>query len=349
VKRFALLCIAALFLVRCGSRDEATDTEIVVPVTVQELKRGKIEEFVMTTGTVYSTKESLLKSEMTGYYEIVQNPGTGHPFKLGDFVQKGQVIIRLKDDEYENNVKLESQRLNLDISKSEYEKQQSLYEKGGVTLRDLKNSELTYVNAQYSYDNALIQLTKMKIIAPFDGVIVEMPFYTPGTRVATNSTMVKLMNYRELYMEANLPGKEMDRIQIDQPVRIMNYTLPDDTLNGKISQISPAIDSDTRTFKTAIAIDNPEWLLRPGMFVKAELIVASSDTALVIPKDVIISKQRGKTVFVVDRGAAEERVIITGLENPDNVEVVRGLRPDERLVIKGFETLRNRSKVKIVR
>jgi len=350
VKRFALILFAALLLIRCGEfRDEGMDTDIVVPVTVQEVKRGKIEEFIMTTGTVYSTQESLIRSEMTGYYEIAENPKTGRPFKLGDFVDNGQVIIQLKDNEYETGVRLESRRLNLDISKSEFEKQQSLYEKGGVTLRELKNAELTYVNAQYDYDNALIQLAKMKIVVPFDGVIVEMPYYTQGTRVATNSDMVTIMNYSRLYMEANLPGKEMARVKIDQPVRIMNYTLPDDTLGGIITQISPAIDSDTRTFKTALSIDNPDWLLRPGMFVKAELIVAHSDTALVIPRDVILSKQRGKTVFVVDRGAAQERVITTGLENPESVEVVRGLRSDERLVIKGFETLRNRSKVRIVR
>ena len=94
MKRFALILFAALLLIRCGEfRDEGMDTDIVVPVTVQEVKRGKIEEFIMTTGTVYSTQESLIRSEMTGYYEIAENPKTGSPFKLGDFVDKGQVII----------------------------------------------------------------------------------------------------------------------------------------------------------------------------------------------------------------------------------------------------------------
>ena len=85
------------------------------------------------------------------------------------------------------------------------------------------------------------------------------------------------------------------------------------------------------------------------MFVKTEIVVAQADSAIVIPKDIILSKRRGKTVFVVERGVAQERAIRTGLENPSEVEVVRGLRPDERLVIKGFETLQNRSKVKIIR
>jgi RND family efflux transporter MFP subunit len=150
-------------------------------------------------------------------------------------------------------------------------------------------------------------------------------------------------------MEVNLPGKELGRIEVDYPVRVMNYTLPDDTLNGKITQVSPALDPDTRSFKASLDIDNPQWLLRPGMFVKAEIVVASKDSAIVIPKDIILSKRRGKTVYIVEKGAAQERAISTGLENPEFVEVTEGLKKDERLVVKGFETLRHRSKVKIIR
>jgi RND family efflux transporter MFP subunit len=341
--------MGVVILAGCGGQEEGLDTDVVMSVSVEEVKPGRIEEYILTTGTVYSTQEDELNSEIPGYYEVRINPETGRPFKVGDYVKKGQAVIGLNDPEFENEVKLESQKLSLDISKSEFEKQQSLYEKGGVTYRELKDAELSYVNAKYSYENALIQLAKMKIEAPFDGVIVDMPYYTPGTRVPSGSVMMKIMNYSRLYLEANLPGKEMDRIQVNRAVRVMNYSLPDDTLMGQIVQRSPAIDPDTRTFTATVFVDNPGWKLRPGMFVRAEIIVADKDSALVIPREVILSRQRGKTVFVVERGIAQERLIQTGLENPDYVEVVRGLRSDDRLVIKGFETLQNRSKVKIIR
>ena len=85
------------------------------------------------------------------------------------------------------------------------------------------------------------------------------------------------------------------------------------------------------------------------MFVKIETIVARKDSAIVIPKDIILSKRQGKTVYIVDKGAAFERVISTGLENASRVEVLEGLKKGDRLVIKGFETLQNHSKVKIIR
>ncbi|HNY15179.1 MAG TPA: efflux transporter periplasmic adaptor subunit, partial [Bacteroidales bacterium] len=65
--------------------------------------------------------------------------------------------------------------------------------------------------------------------------------------------------------------------------------------------------------------------------------------------NIILSRQRGKTVFTVDRGLAVEKTIETGLENLTEVEVTRGLIKDERLVTSGFETLSNRSKVKIIK
>lgn len=125
--------------------------------------------------------------------------------------------------------------------------------------------------------------------------------------------------------------------------------MPNDTLVGKITQLSPAIDPATRTFKGLVIIDNANLLLRPGMFVRSDIVVAQKDSTIVIPKDIILSKQRGKTVFVVERGAASERVITTGLESAAEVEILKGLKKDERLIISGFETLRNRSKVKIIR
>ncbi len=85
------------------------------------------------------------------------------------------------------------------------------------------------------------------------------------------------------------------------------------------------------------------------MFVKADIITAQKDSAVVIPKDLIISGNRGKYVFIVERTAARERRIRTGIENQENIEIIEGLKANDRLVVKGFETLRNGSKVKVIR
>jgi len=349
VKCLACIFIALLLLIGCGGQDQGMDTDVSVPVSVLEVKKGPIEEFITATGTVMAMQQAVMNAEMTGYYDLLNNPKTGSQFSLGDFVDEGQSFIHLRDREYENNTALESKRMNLDISQREFEKQKSLYEKGGVTLRELNTSELDFINAKYNYDNAILQLAKMKITAPFSGVIIDLPYYTENTRVATGSVMAEIMNYSKLYLEVNLPGKEMTRVKPGQPIRVMNYTISEDTLRGEVTQVSPALDPNTRTFKATLMVDNPDWSLRPGMFVKGEMVVAKNDTALVIPKEIILSKQRGRTIFIVERGTAQERVITTGLENPEYVEVLRGLRENDRVIVKGYETLQNRSRVKVVR
>ena len=150
-------------------------------------------------------------------------------------------------------------------------------------------------------------------------------------------------------VEVNLPEKYINDVMIDQPVRIMNYTLPNDTLNGNVKELSPAISTETRTFKGIIQVANPELKLRPGMFAKADIVLARKDSVIVIPKEIIISTQRGKSVFIVDNGTAVEKRITLGYENQNEAEITSGLKRNDRLVIKGFETLKNRSKVKIVK
>lgn len=345
----AFIGMILFFAFACTPDNTSFDTDISVPVSVTEVKTNSIEQFVNTTGSVFAMEEVTLSSEIIGDYFLLKNPRTGRPFALGDAVEVGQKIIRLENEEYENNIKIESEALNLDISKREFDKQKSLFDKGGVTLRELKNSEREYINAQFAYENARIQLEKMDIKAPFKGVLVNLPYFTKGTRANASSEMVTIMNYAQLYMEVNLPEKDMVQIKIGNQAYITNYALPNDTIIGKITQLSPAIDPTTRTFKGLVIINNPNLKLRPGMFVKADIVVAKKENAIVISKDIILSKQRGKTVFVVEKGAASERIITTGLESATEVEILKGLKKDERLITKGFETLRNRAKVKVIR
>lgn len=346
MKNLIVLLPAIILMFACQQEQDNLGRDITIPVTVEDVKPGIIEEFIEINGAVKPVMEVQLKAEIPGNYLLKTNPATGKPYALGDRVNEGAEIIEISDKEYENNIKLNSLKLNLEITKQVFDKQQSLYDMGGVTLSELKNAEINYINANYSYEDALLRLQKMHIRAPFSGVIIDLPYYTPGVKIETGSSVVKLMDYSRLHMEVNLPEKSMGRIKPGQQVRVTNYTISGDTLLGSVNQISPAIDPETRSYKGLIVVNNPGLRLRPGMYTRGEIVVASSSDAIVIPKDIVVSKQRGNSVFIVDKGIAYERVVEFGLENPREVEIVSGLKKNERIVVKGFETLRDRSKVK---
>lgn len=338
-----------LITIACNDGDTGDKFEVIVPVSVQEVTRGDIEAYSVTTADVMAAQKETQLALQEGYYQLNINPNTGLAFKTGDRVKKGQVVITLKNPESENTIALESKKLNLDISKREYEKQKSLYEKGGVTQRELINAERTFVDANYAYENAQLQLAKFSISSSFNGIITRLPYYTANVRIKTGDLMMETMDYQKMYADVTFPSKELKQVKKGQKVVVTQYNLPADTLYGQIDQVDPSLDAQSRSFSARISINNSQNILRPGMFVKLDVIIDKQSNTLVIPNDIVLSKRGNKTVFVVEKKAAEERRIVLGLVNDTQAEVLNGLKEGDKIVIKGFETLRHRSKVKIVR
>jgi len=338
-----------LFFTTCNNQPQTSASDIETPVSVRELKADKsINRLIQNSGTALPLSSVDLNSEMSGLYKLQTNPRTGRPFKLGDNVNKGEIIIRLEDSEYENNIQIESRKLQLEIADQEQVKQRELLQLGGATGGQVKNAEISASNARYALDNAILNLEKMNVKAPFDGVITNLPHYTADVKIANNQPMVSIMNYANLYLEVNFAESNMPYIQANQSVHITQPTLPLDTLRGVISEISPAISSETRTFKCKILIQNSELKLRPGMFVKAEVVIDRSEGVIVIPKNILQTARNRKYVYVVERNTAVSRNLTIGIEDDDNVEILDGLYENDQLIIRGYETLRENSRVKVL-
>jgi membrane fusion protein, multidrug efflux system len=348
VKQFLITAAAALVLFACSERPSNFATDVAVPVSVEEIRPKSIKQIYQTTGVVTASREISKKSEMTGYYQLQRNPRSGNLYKMGDHVKNGEVIIRLVDREYENNINIEGAKLDFEISDMEYQKQIALYEKGGVTMRELVNSERSLLTAKKNYENAQISIDKMAVKTPFDGIITALPYFSQGLRVESGTDLVSMMDFRQLVLDLSFPENMLGSIKISQTVDLMNYTAANDTLTGIISELSPAIDRTARTFAGRITINNPKEIIHPGMFVRCEIELERKDSTIVIPKEMLITDGRNKIVFVAERETAQLRVVRTGLENKGEVEILEGLQAGERLIVKGYETLTNRSRIKIL-
>lgn len=338
-----------LMLFSCNDNRNNSNSETTTPVWIEEVQRRNIEEYITTTGTAKASKTIELKNETNGKYYLQTNPRTGRPYQLGDIVEAGAVIVRLENKEHENNVQLESKKLQIGITEKEWEGQKILYDKGGATQKDVSNAENSYINAKLALETAYITLGKLNIAAPFKGVIVALPYNTPGVEVASGTSIAGIMDYSKMYVETQFPENTLTKLAVGQPVHITNYNIKSDTLKGVLTQLSPAINEETRTFSGYIVIDNPELKLRPGMFAKAEVVTVRKDSVLSIPKDIIKHRRGGSIVYTVERSNAEEKIITTGISDDKFVEVEKGLEPGDKIVIKGYEWLRNRSKVKVMK
>ncbi len=343
------LTFLALLTVGCRQENSTPRNEIPTPVSVQDITYGSISRIFSTNSTAVSNAEAELNTEMAGKYILQNNPATGKPYKLGDTVKKGALIVRIEDKSYENSISIESKRLNLELAEQEQVKTKSLYEKGGATLTEVKNSDIKIMNSRLDYENAQMNLEKMNIRAPFDGVIVNLPHFSKEAKVNSGTLVVTIMDYSSMLLEINLPESAINEVKVGQKAYITHYTLPRDTIMGEITELSPAISSETRTFKGKLVIDNSKLLIRPGMFVKADIVTESHSSTMIIPKNIVRNERNRRTVFVVDQGIAKAKNIRLGLEEKNSVEVLSGLDKDDQLIVRGFETLRDGSKVKIQR
>ena len=162
--------------------------------------------------------------------------------------------------------------------------------------------------------------------------------------------MVGLMDYSQMYMEIALPENTIDKVKVGQKVLVTNYNIKSDTLSGLVSQLSPAINEDTRTYTGYITINNPALKLRPGMFAKGEIITLQKDSVIAIPKDIVNSRRGGnRIVYTIEQNRAMEKIITTGISDDRFIEVENGLNQGDKIVVKGYEFLRNRGKVKIMK
>jgi len=195
---FFIIAISLLVLSGCQQERMQEQTDTTIPVRVMEVEKSSIQEFVMATGTVYAVKETILTTEQAGRYTLRKNPRTGRPFVMGDSVAANTMIFSLDNPEYVNQVAMDSKKLSLESAEREFTKQQGVYEKGGITLKEVKDAEAAMIDARYSFENAKISLAKLEIRAPFSGVIVDLPHFTANQWVVANTGVAILMDYSRL-------------------------------------------------------------------------------------------------------------------------------------------------------
>ena len=260
--------LGLLLMFSCKQPNTQIDTTIEVPVGVIEVSTSTIEEFVSTTGSVYPLKQVTLSSEITGEYRLQQNPATGKRYALGDEIKLGAVIIKLEDEEYVNNLRVRSKEVDMEISKLEYEKQQALYEKGGATLRDLKNAEITQINTAYEMESSRISLDKMTLKAPFSGTVVSGDLSRAiGAPLERGQLLFELVPSDGYRISLQVDEHDVAALEPGQEGSLRLAGLPDAAIPFTVSRIVPvaAAEQGGNHFRVEAELENVPLGLRPGM------------------------------------------------------------------------------------
>lgn len=177
-------------------------------------------------------------------------------------------------------------------------------------------------------------LETLPLRSPASGVIVEKNV-VEGAAFEAGARLFRIAPLERLWVEAEVYASDLGLVAVGQRAEIRAPYLPGRSLEARVSALLPSLASDSRTARIRLALENADLALRPEMFVDVELH-ADLGERLVVPRDAVIVSAARRIVFV-DHGGGElePRVIETGAVGQDQIEVLRGLEPGERVVASG--------------
>ncbi|HSU25134.1 MAG TPA: efflux RND transporter periplasmic adaptor subunit [Pyrinomonadaceae bacterium] len=181
------------------------------------------------------------------------------------------------------------------------------------------------------------------LTSPISGTVIERNG-TIGATVGSDANLFKIIDLSSVWIDANVFEKDLERVRNGQVVNITVPAFPGATFRGRVILISSVVDPETRTVQVRTEVPNPDGRLKPDMFANVEIITAAHRTAISVPIAAVLDDGGKSVVFVADGNDYKKREVALGLKSDDRVEVVSGLNPGDKVVVKGNYLLMEQSK-----
>jgi RND family efflux transporter MFP subunit len=307
-------------------------------VTVLQLKETNFVHTIMLQGIIKTDQNMLLDAEYAGTVKKIH-------VKEGQKVNKGDLLITLDDGGLAQNLAL--QKVQLDLAKTLYERQERLWKQNIGAEIDYLQVKAAYESQKKTYQQLQQQLKKSALYAPFSGrvddVVVEVgELVSPGV-----SPLLRLINLSNMYVEADVPEayfpsiNERTNATIEIPVFDYSFT-------SQVTHKGTHINTGNRTFRVSLATDNAKNLA-PNLITTVQLVDYQNPKAIVVPLDVISENFDGaQYVYVVNSDEkAEKRFVQTGLVEGAYVEILKGLRVSDRVIDEGARLVKENENVQV--
>ena len=333
-----------------------------IPVLLKEVTAGKVEATLANTraGTVEACLRTKLSTIVGGRIEFLG-------VKEGDKVKKGQLLLKLWNDDQQAQTALAQTQITLAGKRTEEaciaavnaekeaKRQSDLRAKGFVstskeeaarTDAEVRRASCNTAKADVAQAEAKLKTTKVEqgrvaLYAPFDGTVAKIvgelgEYSTPSPPGVPTPPAIDLFDDTCLYVKAPMDEVDAPKIVPGQPVRVTLDALPGKTLPGKVRRVAPyvsAVEKQARTVDIEVDFDHPEATgkLLVGYSADVEIILNGRDQVLRIPTAAI--QEGGRVLrFNAASGKLEEQKIKTGLTNWEYTEVLEGLAAGDRIV-----------------
>jgi cobalt-zinc-cadmium efflux system membrane fusion protein len=278
--------------------------------------------------------------------------------KLGDRVKVGDILMVIDSPDitaaYSDFVKEASE---LEFSTRAYDLAKDLYETKALPLKDLKQAENDQIKARAEFRRAKERLLSLKVPAaelekplaeqriisrfemksPLTGTVVERTV-TPGQSVGGDPTQVlfTVADLDKLQVVADVYERDLALVKVGQVAKVTVEAYPGVVFPAAIAAVGDIVDPVTRTIKVRAWVTNVEHKLKPEMFARLHIQVSEETSFLTIPKEAVLEADGKQFVYVVEAGGRYvKREVKVATVSTDQVRVLEGLKPGERIVTKG--------------
>ncbi len=308
-------------------------------VTTLPVKNETFKHFVEIQGVVKADKNIEIRPELGGTVNEIY-------VKEGQRVSKGQTLVQLDDILIKNNI--DELKTQLELAKTTFNRQERLWKQN-------IGSEIQYLQAKTqkeSLENSLeslkTQAQKMKIIAPFSGIVDEV-FPKKGELTSAQTTVVRLVNLDKVYVEAEVTERYLPIIKKGTET-VLNFPSLGKEINSKIAQTGNYINPENRSFRIKINIENKDQSIKPNLLANLK-IKDFEVNGIIIPSNLVQQDQNGNNyVFTTTTSNNETKVvknIITiGKEYNNEVYISDGLSSTDTLVNAGARLVKEGDLVK---
>ena len=271
------------------------------------------------------------------------------PIKSGQDVKEGELLIKLNDAS--DVAQLKSLKAMADLAKviNERDSQQLAIQAISKNVFDTSAADAKSKLAQVESQTALVAKKNLK--APFSGR-VGIVSINPGQYLNSGDKLLTLQTLDPIFVDFNLPQNNAEQIQVGQEVVVTTDAFKDASFTGKITAISPKVDTNTRNIQVEAKLANPDKKVLPGMFANVNIKVGEQIKLLTLPQTAVTYNPYGSTVFVAkptgkkDKQGkpvleAQQVFVTTGATRGDQVAILKGVEEGATVVTSGQLKLKN--------
>lgn len=307
------------------------------PVEVALAELIPFAKGLTAVGSLKSDESVMLRAEQAGRIAEIN-------FKEGQPVVKDQLLFKL--DDAVARAELEQARANLAIAQGRQNRAKQLFSEGFVSKEARDDASNSLKVQQATVDLTQAKLEKMRINAPFDGVI-GLRSVSVGEYVSPGLDLAPLESIQKLKVDFRLPELYVAQVKTGQQLEIRVDALPNQRFRGDVFAISPLVEAGGRSVLVRAAVDNEAGHLRPGMFARVQLLTQNAP-AIVVPESALSPSGQNQYVYRVVNNRAEQVEVTTGERHSGLVEIRTGIKPNDVIIITGIQRIRDKALVKVI-